>query len=341
MRPLPRLLIFIAIGFLAVFLAFCLFEWSAPRSARQEFFVVSRGQNILQVAQDLRSQSYIKSKIVFISQAFFNGDYKRIKAGKYKLAQGLDDREILAELVSGQNVPKYLTVIPGWTIKDISKTLEKNGICEKEEFLASALPAGQNGSKAEAPSLAEKFDFLSGRPEGAGLEGYFFPDTYQFIPGSALDDFLEASLSNFGRKLTPGLREEIKDKQKTIFQIITMASLLEKEVKTLEDKKIVSGILWKRAEHKLPLEVDSSLLYFLVSDHPDLEDKNADSLYNTYKYGGLPAGPICNPGLDSILAAIYPQESDYWFYLTAKDGQTIFSKNYGEHLINKAKYLDN
>jgi len=324
--------IFVAVVLSAVFLAFFFFEFSAPRADRQEFFVVNRGQNVLQVAQDLKSQGYIKSKVIFIFQALSGGDYKRIKAGRYKLAQGSGSREILDELILGQNAPKNLTIVPGWTIKDIAKTLEANGICKKEEFLALALPDGQNDLK---------FDFLPERPEDAGLEGYFFPDTYQFVPGSGLDDFLEAALSNFGQKLTPNLREEINGQQKTIFQVITMASLLEKEVKTLEDKKIVSGILWKRAEHKLPLEVDSSLLYFLVSDHPDPEDKNVDSLYNTYKYGGLPAGPICNPGLDSIMAAIYPQESDYWFYLTAKDGRTVFSKNYGEHLINKAKYLDN
>ncbi len=116
--------------------------------------------------------------------------------------------------------------------------------------------------------------------------------------------------------------------------------MLEKEVKTADDKKIVSGILWKRLEAGMPLQVDSTLLYFRVSDHPSLADKEADSRYNTYRYGGLPAGPICNPGIESIEAAIYPAKSDYWYYLSGDGGQTIFSKNYGEHLINKAKYLD-
>ena len=134
-------------------------------------------------------------------------------------------------------------------------------------------------------------------------------------------------------------RQELKNQGKTVPDIVTMASILEKEVKTMNDKKIVAGILWKRLEAGMPLQVDSSLLYYKASGSGTF-DKEIDSPYNTYKYSGLPAGPICNPGIESIEAAISPQESKYWYYLSAKDGTTIFSKTYDEHLANKAKYLD-
>ena len=97
----------------------------------------------------------------------------------------------------------------------------------------------------------------------------------------------------------------------------------------------------KRVSYNLPLEVDSTLLYFQTSAHPSAIDKDVNSPYNTYKHAGLPIGPICNPGQESIMAAIYPKNSDYWFYLSAPDGETIFAQTLGQHLINKAKYLTN
>jgi len=120
-----------------------------------------------------------------------------------------------------------------------------------------------------------------------------------------------------------------------------MASLIEKEVKTKEDKEVVSGILWKRLKNNIPLQVDATITYLTgkKTTKIPLEDLQIDSLYNTYKYKGLPLGPICNPGLDSIKTAIYPKNSEYWYYLSTPEGATIFSKNLEEHNIAKAKYL--
>ena len=122
-----------------------------------------------------------------------------------------------------------------------------------------------------------------------------------------------------------------------------MASLIEKEVKTPEDKKIVSGILWKRLENSIPLQVDATISYITgkKGDSVSIEETKIDSPYNTYKYKGLPLGPISNPGLESIIASIYPENSDYWYYLSTPEGKTIFSKTLEEHNIAKAKYLKN
>jgi len=121
-----------------------------------------------------------------------------------------------------------------------------------------------------------------------------------------------------------------------------MASLLEKEVKTKEEKELVSGILWKRIESGIPLQVDATIIYITdkKTNKVSYEETQINSFYNTYKYRGLPKGPISNPGLDSILAALYPKESDYWYYLSTPNGQTIFSHTLEEHNIAKAKYLD-
>ena len=147
-------------------------------------------------------------------------------------------------------------------------------------------------------------------------------------------------LSNFERKMIPELKSQMQEKGKSVFEIITMASMLEKEVRSLEDKKIVSGILWKRMEAGMPLQIDATVNYITDKSDPgvSIKDTKIDSPYNTYKYPGLPKGPISNPGMDSIIAALEPIKTSYWFYLS--DGTTHFSKTLQEHAANKAKYLD-
>jgi UPF0755 protein len=137
------------------------------------------------------------------------------------------------------------------------------------------------------------------------------------------------------------IKEEIERQGKSIFDIITMASLLEKEVRTEEDKKIVAGILWKRMEIGMPLQVDATIAYITGKNSTRIskEETKIDSPYNTYKYKGLPLGPICNPGFESIFASLYYEDSDYLYYLSTPEGETIFSKTLEEHNIAKGKYL--
>ena len=146
-------------------------------------------------------------------------------------------------------------------------------------------------------------------------------------------------LSNFRKKLTPELRLEIANQKKSIFDIVTMASLLEKEVRTLDDKKIASGILWKRLGVGMPLQLDATVNYITGKSDASVlfKDAKIDSPYNTYKYKGLPKGPISNPGIDSIMAAIYPIQTKYWFYLS--DGITHFSETLQQHNAAKRRYL--
>lgn len=146
--------------------------------------------------------------------------------------------------------------------------------------------------------------------ERADLEGYFFPDTYQIRVGASLDEIINQAIDNFNKK-TANL--EITP------EIIVMASLLERELQIQEDKEIASGILWKRLKIGMPLQVNAEMW--------------------TYDNLGLPSKPICNPGLESIRAAVYPEDSEYWYYLSTPEGQTIFSKTLEEHNIAKAKYL--
>ena len=187
-----------------------------------------------------------------------------------------------------------------------------------------------------------KPDFLNDAPADANLEGYLFPDTYRIFRDATAEDIIAKMLDNFNGKLSPAMRADISKQGKSIHDIVVMSSIVEKEVRSAADKKIVAGILYKRLELGMKLEVDVTINYISGKNNPSsaLEDLQIDSPYNTYKYYGLPPGPIANPGLDAIMAAIYPEKSPYLFYLNRQDtGETIFSKTYEEHLRNKAKYL--
>ena len=174
------------------------------------------------------------------------------------------------------------------------------------------------------------------------LEGYLFPDTYEIRRDEGIEEIVTKMLQNFDKKMTKDLKEELKRQNKTIFEIIIMASVLEKEVKILEDKEIVSGIFWKRIEEKMPLQ-SCATIAFIKGENQwqySYEDTRIKSPYNTYLNLGLPLGPISNPGIESIKAAIFPKESEYNYFLTDPEtGKTIFSKTYEEHNANKSKYL--
>ena len=305
------------------------------------FFVIERGDNVLQIASNLKSQGYIGGRLIFIWDAVSSGNLKKMKAGRYQIEKGSTTKDLIEKFIKFQSVSVNILIAPGKTTNDIARILGQARLVKKDEFLDLLLNDGKNSQADFYSSLTKEYSFLSDKPENAGLEGYLFPDSYLIDPVAGQQDIIEQILDNFDKKLTEDLRKEIKKQQRTVFAILTMASILEKEVKAYNDKQMVAGILWKRAQNNLPLEVDSTLLYFLTSAHPSLIDKNVESPYNTYKYAGLPLGPICNPGIESIRAATYFEDSDYWFYLSAPSGETIFAKTLGQHLINKAKYLTN
>ena len=170
------------------------------------------------------------------------------------------------------------------------------------------------------------------------LEGYIYPDTYFLDPADFKpEDLIYLTLDNFEKKIT----ELPKSQSKYSFhQIITMASIIENEVRNFSDRKMVSGILWKRLENAWPLGADATLLYITNDRKITSEDLEIDSPYNTRKYAGLPPGPVSNPSIESITAAIFPEQSNYWFYLTTLDtGEVIYAETNEEHNANRKKYL--
>ncbi|OGF27603.1 hypothetical protein A2303_02965 [Candidatus Falkowbacteria bacterium RIFOXYB2_FULL_47_14] len=330
--------------FLAIGAIFCVAAYNQGINAVDDFgkdmvFVVGSGEGVDRIGQNLIEAGLIRSKLCFKIYIRRSGLQSVLQAGEYALNSSMSVKEIAAILSSGKslNREREIKIIEGWNIDDIDRYLAENGVISKDAF------AGL--SKKEIGNWTFDFarpDFLKNAPDDARLEGYLFPDTYRIYRDAEAEDIIERMLLNFDAKLTPAARADIALKGKTIHDIIILASIVEKEVRGLEDKKIVAGILYKRLESGMKLEVDATINYITGKDNPSsaAEDLRIDSPYNTYKYQGLPPGPISNPGLDSILAAIYPEKSPYLFYLNRQDtGETIFGRNYEEHLRNKAKYL--
>jgi len=269
----------------------------------EKIFTVEKGQGLLEIGKNLKKEGLIKNEIFFDFYLIFIRKEKNLQAGKYYLSSTMNIPEIAQKIISGETAKIKVTIPEGSRVKEI------------EEKLGLKLP-------------------------GDNLEGYLFPDTYYFPVGVSGEEVVKTMRENFEKKISP-YKEEIERSGKTLQEIITMASLIEKEVKEKEDKEIVSGILWKRLKTGIPLQVDATITYLTgkKTTKLTLEDLQIDSPYNTYKYKGLPPGPICNPGLESILAALYPKESEYWYYLSTPEGKTIFSKTLEEHNIAKEKYL--
>ena len=292
-----------------------------PDSKETVFFTVQKGWSDNEIAANLQKLKIIRSSYFFKFYAILSLKNSQLQAGDYSLSPKMSAHDIVDKMAQGDIIKDNVVIPEGWSINDIGKYLESKGVCKQDYFISIT-----------KKDYSKTFSFLSDKPKSADLEGYLFPDTYEIGKGETCDNLLNSMLENFDQKLTPALRMEIKTQKKSIFNIVTMASLLEKEVKTLSDKKIVSGILWKRIAIGMPLQLDATINYITSKSDASvtIKDTKIDSPYNTYKYYGLPKGPISNPGLDSISAAIYPTKTSYLYYLT--DGKTIFSETLAQHI---------
>lgn len=190
---------------------------------------------------------------------------------------------------------------------------------------------------AEAFPRLSRADFLSATQP---YEGYLFPDTYLFLPSADISFIVALMRANFNAKILP-LMNDIVASGHSLSDIIILASLVEREARTVANKRLVAGILWNRLKLGMPLQVDAVFGYIYGRDtySPSFADLKVDSPYNTYTHIGLPPGPISNPGLESIDAALYPTKTDYLYYLSGKDNLMHYATTYAEHQANRRKYL--
>lgn len=281
-----------------------------------DIVVIARGASVSDIAKELSDAHIIKHPAVLQFALRISGASGRVQAGAYLFSAPENVLTVAYRLSTGAYdlSPVRVTFPEGVTVRDIAKKITE------------ALPLV---SAQEIISL------------GKSQEGYLFPDTYFFPLDATAASILDAMRKNFSTKTT-SLVSDIEASGHSVADILTMASLVEKEARTDVDRRIVAGVLWNRLALRMPLQVDAVFGYIFDRDtySPSLEDLKVDSPYNTYINPGLPPGPICNPGIKSIQAAINPTKTNYLYYLTGKDGLMHYAKTYAEHQANRRTYLD-
>lgn len=305
-----------------------LYGWAVKYHAQKEseniVFAVENGETVRSIGKRLEAEGFIISDTVFYLYVRLNDMGESIKAGKFLLNKTQTMPEILETLTGTATGEIVFTIPEGWTIKDIQKALTEKGLDPEKTFTACAKNPTSCGIESQTESL----------------EGYLFPDTY-FLAATNFDipSFIALLRTTFETKVSTALAEQIATASHTFTDVIIMASIIEKEVRTDADRTIVAGILWKRLKNGWPIGADATLLYNDTDGVIDTADLAKDDPYNTRNRLGLPPTPIANPGIAAIEAALTPQESPYWFYLTDAEGTVHYATTNEQHNENKAKYL--
>jgi len=292
-----------------------------PSSQDAIEFTIETGESPTKVAERLESQNLIKNAFVFKVYLKIENLGTKIQAGDFLVRQSMSVSELANALTKASSKQTAVTLLEGWRVEEASEEIESK---------LSALDIPFNSAVFQAlPEIKE---------------GYVFPDTYFFALDTNEQAIAKTIEANFNQKLAP-LQADIKNSKYSLNQILTMASIVEREART--DRAIVAGILWKRLENDWPLQADATLQYAkgynrLTKEwwtEPLAADKEIASPYNTYANTGLPPAPIANPSLSSIEASLNPVETEYWFYITDNQGNMHYSVDYDGHLANVNRYL--
>ncbi len=279
------------------------------------------GSGAVQIARQLEAAGLIRDEQAFRLMLGLSGLRDELKAGHYELAPTMSAREIAEKIAAGRVATRRITIPEGLTLKQIADRMAEAGLVEREAFLAAAVPS----------TVADEVDMPL--PEGT-LEGYLFPETYEFTYDDGAEIIVTRMVRELNERFVEPNREEIAGRGLSLHEIITLASLVEREAKVDEERALIAGVIQNRLDRGMKLQIDATVQYALPEHKPRLlyEDLTIDSPYNTYLYKGLPPGPIASPGLASLMAALRPARTDALFYVARPDGTHVFSRTYEEHL---------
>lgn len=310
---LAAILIFAGLGVAQAYVMW----YTAPNAfPTRALITIPEGATLDEAAQLLERHHVVKSAFLFRLFVMYRGSEAGVQAGDYYFEEPLNNWQSAGRFVHGDFglKPVKVTIPEGATTYQIADLLE-------DKLL--------------------RFDRTTFANRTKDKEGYLFPDTYFFMPNATIEDVVATMEANFFERIAE-IQDQIDSFDRPLHEIITMASLLEKEANTTESRKMIAGILWNRIDIGMPLQVDAVFGYIKGTKtfHPKYSDLEVDSPYNTYQHKGLPPGPIANPGLNSILATVTPTSNSYIFYLTGRDGMMRYSETYAEHLRYKRLYLN-
>lgn len=286
---------------------------------------IQKGSSGDQIADLLYEKGLINNPFVFKLYLKQQGLSSQIKAGRLVLEENFNLKQIVEALIEGKTSSVAVTLLEGWTAQQMADYLESIDLTTAEEFM----------------DCIETCSFNSDVIPGNYLEGYLYPDTY-FVDYASYNNqtFIQRLINTFEGKLADEW-DSIENSDYSLEEIVIMASIVEREERAESEQPTVAGVLWNRFDNGIGLGADATVLYALgrTSGGLTYDDLQVDSAYNTRKYRGLPPTPISNPGLSSILAALYPKKTDYFYYLHAPDGQVYYGRTLDEHNANKRQHL--
>ncbi|MDQ0191990.1 UPF0755 protein [Paenibacillus wynnii] len=302
-------------------------------------FTIEKGMGSSQIADLLEKNGIIRKSLFFKGYLKWTKEGSQFKAGTYTAKPGDTYDNLITRLNAGDVVKKEMitfTIPEGYTAEQVVDKLEDAWKIDSAVFL----------DLVNSGTELKETDIL-GIPSDKGirhrLEGYLFPETYEIVKDSTVQEVVEAMLTQFKKKLDtiPNWQQKLKERGLSLHELLTVASLVEREVVVDSERPLVAGVIYNRLDKGQKLEIDATVQYLLDKQKERLlnKDLEVDSPYNTYRNVGLPPGPICNPGLAAIEAALSPEASEYFFYVTKKDGSQahLFAKTYKEHLANIQK----
>ncbi len=278
---------------------------------------IHRGMTLKRIAGELEQQKLIHTPRAFALLAFLKGKQNKILAGEYQLSATMTPQAILDTITTGKFVLHTLTIPEGYRILEIADLVVAAGLGDKKQFV-------------EATRNPEWIQAL-GIP-GHDLEGYLFPDTYKFSKNTGEKKIVETMMRTF-REKTAGLRERGKAMDLTLHEVVTLASIIEKETGQASERRLISSVFHNRLKKKMRLQTDPTVIYALANFDGNIrkKDLSVESPYNTYLYPGLPPGPIASPGIEALEAAVDPEKTDYLYFVSRQDGTHQFSTNLGDH----------
>jgi UPF0755 protein len=303
----------------------------ASKDKATKVFVIKSGEGSGDISKRLKDDGLINNYLAMILYLNQQKMGDKVQAGEYQIPGNLTIKEVANIITLGKVVTTKITIPEGWDIDKMGDYLAKNTTITKAEFEAAA----------RYDSKRDSYEFLDGMTEGQTLEGFLYPDTYQLSLKPTANEVVEKMLKNFDEKLTAADREGIKKSGMTTFEVVTLASMVEREAVTLADRRLTAGVFENRLNIGMPLQSDVTVLYALKSSKKDVTwaDTKVASPYNTYYVPGLPVGPICSPSIEAIEAVIFPAKSSYLYFLAAPNGKVYYSATIDGHNINKARYL--
>jgi UPF0755 protein len=335
---LTLITIFIVILILAGSGSFLVWKYALKKNGTtinqaKTYFILKNDSSFDVVVKQLEEKKVIHSaQFLTKYQKLLKIEPRSIPAGNYILKPGITLKELMEHLQNGKPDFAIVTIPEGYTLYQIAERLEKNSLLSKEEFINSNLE-GVDVDKL----LTNSTDTLY------PMEGYLFPDTYYIPYSSSKEDILELMFGLFTRVFSDKYRQRAKELGLTVEQVITIASLIEKEAANDQERSKIAGVIFNRLKKDMLLQIDAAVIYANTKGHSSISyvansHLKYDSKYNTYLYKGLPPGPIASPGKPSIEAALYPESHDYLYYVAAEGGH-VFSKTYEEHQRNVKKYI--